>query len=387
MSVKVAWLLLISFLFTACSGAGALARKAREGRSVRAGACTRYAARSGTDSASRLRRLRRHHHGRPGSKGNPFASTQRLVRSLGPGQTGCLRTGAYDLGGELTFGRSGQAGAPITLRSYPGERATLWGGTIYLPARSSHIRLQQLNIDTAGTSQAGLQIMSARDALIGDRITNHADHASCIILGSNIGWGEAVGTVISHDVIHECGSPADGNQDHAIYFDNSVGAQITNNVIWGTSGFAIHLYENARDNVIRHNVMDDNRYGVVFGDNSGFRSSGNIVANNVISDTTDSYGAQSYWNGAAGRGNILARNCIYNAVKGAIGRPTIGFQAIGNVVARPRFVDAARHRYRLRAGSRCLRVVGFDAASPSVAHAIRHHGRKVRGRGPQRRHR
>jgi Right handed beta helix region len=363
MSVRVVCLLLISFLFSACSSEGAIARKAPEALSARAGVCTHFAARFGSDSPSKLRSRRRHHRGLAGSKGNPFASAQRLVRSLGPGQIGCLRKGTYHPGGELTFGRSGRPGAPITLRSYPGERATLKGATLYVPARSGDIRIERLNIDTAGASQVGVQIMSAHDALIGDRITNHSGHATCIILGSNIGWGQAVGTVISHNVIHDCGSRADGNQDQAVYFDNSVGAQVSNNVIWGTSAYAIHLYQNAQGNRITHNVIVANGYGVIFGGSGSHTSNGNVVADNVIADSRSGYDVQSYWGGAVGRGNVFQSNCVYRAPNGgAIARPTTGFTALGNIVARPRFVDAAHHRYGLLPGSPCLPVLGFDAA-------------------------
>jgi hypothetical protein len=38
----------------------------------------------------------------------------------------------------------------------------------------------------------GVQLMSAHSSLIGDDITNDSAHSSCIILGSNAGWGQAV---------------------------------------------------------------------------------------------------------------------------------------------------------------------------------------------------
>ena len=54
-----------------------------------------------------------------------------LADSLAPGQTGCLRAGTYrDEGASpLAIQRSGRRGAPITIRSYPGERARLFGIT------------------------------------------------------------------------------------------------------------------------------------------------------------------------------------------------------------------------------------------------------------------
>lgn len=366
-AIRIVWLLLVALAFAAPNVEAATVRQGHKAARLKppGAICDRYASRNAGD--------RGNHHGRPGSKRNPFSSPQALVSALSPGQTGCLRGGVYDMAGsELSFFRSGDAGSPITLRSYPGERATIVGGPVYIPARSDYIRIQKVNIDTSSTGQVGVQIMSTDDALIGDRITNHADRATCIILGSNAGWGEAVGTVLRNDVIHDCGSPLDGNQDHAIYFDNSVNARITHNTIWGTAGFAIHLYENARGNVIRQNVIDHNRYGVIFAGNAGYRTSGNIVSANVIADTTEGYAVSSWWNGPVGVGNVLSDNCIYQAAKGAISRPTTGFKAIGNVIARPLFVDAREHRFGLLPGSGCLHVVGF-AAARSLGHAARHH--------------
>src|SRR5262245_60978599 len=80
-------------------------------------ACTRYAAPWGTSNA-------------PGTKRRPFNTAQRLVDSLRGGETGCLRGGSYPTpSGGLYIHSSG-----FTLRSYPGERATLHGITYLLGA-------------------------------------------------------------------------------------------------------------------------------------------------------------------------------------------------------------------------------------------------------------
>jgi parallel beta-helix repeat protein len=302
-----------------------------------------------------------------GSKGNPFRSAQRLVNALHPGQTGCLTGGTYGMDSEgLKFPRSGTAAEPITVRSAPGKRARILGGPVYIPAGADDIRLTNLNIDTRSTGQVGVQIMSTGDALIGDHITNHRDRTSCVILGSNLGWGAAADTVIANDLIYDCGSAADGNQDHAIYFDNSTDAIVKNNVIRGTSAFAIHLYQSSQGSQITHNVIIDNGYGVIFAGSDTHTSNDNLVADNIIADSRDGPDVQSYWGGAVGHGNVLRDNCIYTAGKGAIGRPTVGFATVGNVIARPGFVNATKHNYALRPGSPCLRVVGFDAAASAT---------------------
>lgn len=332
--------------------------------------CTFYSSLHGTDSARALRSRQHHHRGRPGAARNPYRSVGKLISRLRAGMTGCVDRGTYHLHGELAFRHSGRSGAPVTLRSTPGQRARLYGGLIYVPAGSSHVSIVDLDIDTRGVNQPGIQVMADSTALVADHITNESTSGSCIILGSNDGWGPARWTTIWGDVIHDCGARADGDQDHAIYFDNSAHGHVSRNVIYGTSGFAIHLYPNAQHNEVVQNVIDGNRYGVVFGGSSSYASSNNLVVGNVISNTTNSYDVKSYWGGARGAGNVLARNCMYHGADGINDSPS-GYRAVGNIVASPRYADRARHVYRLLPGSRCLAVLEMDASAKALAHWAR----------------
>lgn len=364
--MRVLWvlLLMLAIALTPAVDASAMRRLRTAAEPAQTG-CDAFAAPQGSPARSRKWR------GRLGSWANPFNSPQSLVNSLHAGQTGCLESGTYDLGGELTFNHTGEPNAPITLRSVRGRRATLVGGPLYIPQSSDNVQIEHVNINTGSTDQVGIQVMSVGDALIGDNITNRSAPTSCIILGSNGGWGVAVDTIIADDVIHQCGSPSDGDQDHAIYFNNSDGAVVRNSEIWGTSGFAIHLYEHAINTVVRHNVIDDNGYGVIFSDGPGFDSWNNVVVDNVIADTTHGYGVESWWGGSVGEDNVLEHNCIYDAAKGAISRPTSGFTAIDNVVAPRHFTAASQRAFAMRRGSACSRVVGFDAAVPDRGAARR----------------
>jgi Periplasmic copper-binding protein (NosD) len=306
--------------------------------------CSLYASPVGSDAAN-------------GSLAGPFRSAQKLVDSLAAGQTGCLRGGSYGQS-ELRFNHGGAAGAPVTLASYPGETATLTGGFVYVPSGSDFVTLENLHIDTSAASQVGVQLMAAHSSLIGDDVTNGSTGHSCIILGSNAGWGRAVASVIEGDVIHQCGSVADGNQDHAIYFDNSVNGVVRGDVIWGTSAYAIHLYQNAQGTQITHNVIVDNGYGVIFAGSGTLSSDDNVVANNIIADSVSGYDVESYWGGTVGTGNLLQNNCLYSGHLGQITTVQTGFAASGNVTADPGFVNAAAHDYQLNPGSPCRSVLG-----------------------------
>jgi hypothetical protein len=353
-AANIVWMLVVSMVLSALSKVPAAPARA----SIVPAHCSLYASPHGRDFQDRRRRL---HAGRLGTRANPFASPQRLADALAPGQTGCLRAGSYQLGGELRINHGGRRGAPITLKSYPGERAQLVGGLVFVPSGSNYVTIAQLNINTNATNSVGVQIMGSNTSLIGNSITNYSAHTSCVILGSNAGWGRAVRTMIAGNVIHECGNRADGAQDHAIYFDNTLDATVTGNIIWGTAGFAIHLYQNAQRSQIIHNVIDHNGYGVIFGGSAEFASSGNVVAKNVITNTISGYNVASWWKAASGSRNVLRDNCVYNGRLGNISGTGEGFSAINNVFADPRYTNASRHKYTLRPGSPCLQVVDFDS--------------------------
>ena len=61
----------------------------------------------------------------PGTVAEPYATVDKLANSLSPGQTGCLRAGVYQ--GDVRVNKGGVSGAPTTITSYPGERATVVG--------------------------------------------------------------------------------------------------------------------------------------------------------------------------------------------------------------------------------------------------------------------
>jgi parallel beta-helix repeat protein len=319
--------------------------------------CSLYASPSGSDSHS-------------GSSSKPFQTVQKLVNSLAAGDTGCLMTGTYNSGSGLTFGHGGSAGEPITLSSAPGQTATLDGGYVYMPTKSNYVTLENLYINGAGTTQVSIQIFGSNDSLIADDITNDEQHTSCIIMGSSGDTPYPTDTLIAANVIHQCGNPADGNQDHGIYFSQSVDATVTNNIIWGSAAFGFQLYPDSIDNTITHNVIDDNGYGAIFAGNDGAEntvSDGNTVEYNIISNSTAGYNVSSSGDASA-TSNVFNDNCTYAG--GGDGEDISnsgGFTTTGNISGSdPLFVNEAAHTiagYELQPGSPCLAVVGYDTAA------------------------
>jgi hypothetical protein len=325
----------------------ALIALATSSTAAHATTCDRVASPTGSDTAA-------------GTLSGPFKTAQRLSDSLTAGQTGCLRAGTYTQS-QLTFRQAGAAGAPITFTSYPGERATLKGGFVYVPSGSNYVTISNVDIDGTASTQNTVQIMAA-DVILEDSDVTNGNTRVCVILGSNGGYGQSVRTTIQRNKIHNCGDPAAGNQHHAIYFENSVDGRVVDNLFWGTSAWAIHLYPNAQRTLVAHNVIDDNGRGVIFAGDSSHASSNNTIEQNLITNSTVEYNIQAWWGGPVGTNNIAQKNCVYNGKLGNIATQA-GFSANANTVANPGYADAAAHDYRLASASPCLATVGYDTAA------------------------
>ena len=308
--------------------------------------CTRYAARSGSDAY-------------PGTADAPKLTVQALVNSLQSGQTGCLRGGTYT---ETSNGYVARMSTPgITLRSAPGERARI-AGIVYIVSSASGARISDLDIEGTGSSNT-VKIYAPDVVIERNAITNLHRGQSCMMLGSNSGAGQATRVIVRRNVFTACGSPANTNKDHAIYASNVDGGQIVDNVISDPSAYAIQLYPNARNTRFAHNVVDGGasiRGGVLFGGDTSFASTGNVVEANVITYAA-TYSLTASWGGVIGSGNVARANCVHGSAMGAVGS-TAGWANEAMVSANPQFVDRAAGDYRLAPGSPCLSVVGYDTA-------------------------
>ena len=298
--------------------------------------CNRTASTSGSDGAQ-------------GTIASPYRTVGRLADSLKPGQTGCLRGGTYEE--SVRVDQGGQAGAPVTLTSFPGERATV-RGRFHVTDNANFVTVSRLNLD--GTNAANLP----SPTINGDDVTFERNDVTtrhttiCFILGSDE-FGRAARTLIRFNRIHDCGVLPANNHEHGIYVEASDRAQIVDNWIHDNADRGIQLFPDAQATYVARNVIDRNGQGIIF----SRESAGNVVEHNVISNSQLRWNVE-HWE-LAGGFNVARRNCVWTTRSDEYGQnggiqPTNEFASGNNLIAHPGFLNVAARDYRLRIGSPCL---------------------------------
>ena len=304
----------------------------------------------------------------PGSVAEPYATVEHLANSLSPGQTGCLRAGVFQ--GDVKVSKGGAAGAPTTVTSFPGERATVVG-RFRVADTANFVTIANLDLD--GRNQDNLPSPTINGDNItfgGNDVTNH--HTTiCFLLGSDT-YGRARSTTIERNHIHNCGELPATNHHHGIYVEASDGARITDNWIYDNADRGVQLFPDAQGTYIARNVIDGNGQGIIF----SRESSGNVAEHNLITNPVLRYNIEE-WE-LTGSGNVARRNCVWSTRHpGNAGiQPGLGVATIENKVADPGYVDRGAKDFRLRAGSPCVDFA--PSLSPSTNKRAKRRGIGVR---------
>jgi parallel beta-helix repeat protein len=282
-----------------------------------------------------------------GTLRHPFATAQRLVNSLRPGQTGCLEAGVYEQ--DVTIRHGGTARARIALRSYPGQRATIVG-RLYLARRAGYTTIAHLTLigrehgHDCSTMCPSPTINANHTTFVDDDVTNDHAPAICFLLGDAHGaYGPANYTTIEGNRIHDCGALPATNYDHGIYVEESHGSRILSNLIYNNADRGIQLYPQAIGTLIRGNVIDGNGEGVVFGASGRQSSNDNTVEDNIITNSHILYNVYSAYGPGdrVGTGNLVRENCIGGGAMDNVANPGgirfdhAGFRLWHNLLAVP----------------------------------------------------
>jgi len=312
--------------------------------------CDKVAAPSGSDSAA-------------GTAAAPYRTAGKLADSLQPGQTGCLRAGAYEQ--NLTIERGGSAGAPITLSSYPGERATL-RGRLRVKDSANFVTIEDLDLDGRhpGDTLPSPSVYGNDVVFRGNDVTNH--HTGiCFLIGSN-DYGRAVRVTIERNRIHDCGVLPAENHHHGIYIEHADNTRVVGNWIYDNADRGVQMYPDSQSAYIANNVIDGNGQGVSY----ARESANNVVEHNVVSNSVLRWNIED-WE-LSGGGNVARLNCVWTTRTGSYAREggvmvSRDFTAVQNLIADPQFANRAAKDFRLAAGSPCAELLAATGTPPPPA--------------------
>jgi hypothetical protein len=270
--------------------------------------CTRYAATTGDDGA-------------PGTLAAPLRTAQALADSIAGGGVGCLAPGTY--GGGIVFGAGGTPQSRLVIQSAPGGRATI-AGQIEVRQEAPFVTIQGLRLDGTNSDGGPSPLVNAAGAVFyGNNISNGSD--TCFGLGDK-SWGRAIGTVIEANQIHHCG--VDGtNMDQGVYVREAVGTQVIGNHIHSNPDRGVQLYPNGDGSLVRGNLIDGNGTGVIFSGDDLDTADGNLVAENIITNSDLRWDVEHFYPNPLlfGVGNVVTRNCVWGGARGAFKPGAVGY--------------------------------------------------------------
>ncbi len=291
--------------------------------------------------------------GNPGTLARPWRTIGHAMGAAGAGQTVLVRGGTYDE--RVTTERSGAAGAPITLRGYPRERAVFAGSLIIT---SNWIQVSGLRFVRGSSSGSDdpLVYVSGGDHVEVSGNNMSGSPISAIYVGDPGNTADDVR--ILGNRIHDNGD--DSQFHHGIYCSHTNGATIANNIVEHNAAFGIQAYPDCDNADIANNtIVANGKAGVIVGGDGETATESTQVVNNIITRNR-AQGILGYWEGNTGGDNRAFGNLIASNADGSFDGE--GVAVSGNILAPPRFVNLTARNYGLRRGSPAIgkAVIGLS---------------------------
>jgi parallel beta-helix repeat protein len=190
-----------------------------------------------------------------GSLTSPWATLNHAIGEAGPGDTIMMREGVYETN-EVWINRArglgGSEGQYLTIKSYPGEIASV-GGTRRIILEADYVRIEGLHFRLPYR-------ISGRGE--GNQILNNTFQGPQPSYGA-IEYGGINSLIQGNRIEITSGS---GSLHHGIYLHYGTGDIVRNNYVSGASGYGIHVY-------------DENKYGGSMPRYENILIEGNFVTN------------------------------------------------------------------------------------------------------------
>ncbi len=286
--------------------------------------------------------------GGSGSATSPWDLTTALAGAGGrihPGDTVWLRAGTYGSGegrSDYHATLTGTSTAPIVVRAYPGERATINGD---ITVDGSYTWYWGFELSNTNTSTQNIQGINS--ACPGCRFINLIVHDHS---GDGFGlWSEgpnqvAYGNIIYNNGFHGSTSTSYG---HGIYAQNATGTKVLqDNILFNQFGYGVHVYGSGNASLNNFTVDGNVSFNSGVGDGMNYTLGGgqpliNLVVNGNMAYYSPSKMGNSmrvgYNFGTTNRNGVVTNNYVVGTM--FLSQWLSGLTFTGNTVINPGGTD------------------------------------------------
>jgi Right handed beta helix region len=297
-----------------------------------------------------------------GTAAKPFKTIQRAANMAKPSTTVHVAPGTYRE--NIATKVSGTSTARIRFVSDTKWGAKIIGsGTEGMWTNNANY-IDIVGFDISGPGRLGILNWGSYTLVQGNHVHNLTISGGCTGSGGagimNANYTGSDGDIIGN-VVHDIGVPGKCNAVQGIYHTNLRG-HISNNIVYRSSAWGIHLWHAADKVVVANNTSFANGAGSMgggivmgVGDSPGGKILTNtLVINNIVYKNPASGIAQYCYSGQSciGSGNVVANNLVYGNGKSITMK--VG-SATGTISADPQFVNyqasGTSGNYRLKSTS------------------------------------